>query len=289
MNKSNLVEIDSQETIILSDIEKESAILLSVLQLIKSMVNHSMLCIGEGEEGFTIRPNESHNAVLFNIFLVDFLSSIKSTTFGHFENHIAALKHISANPHFDNQNSIKHLIDTIETFDKWISYEATFEGLWLPSIGEHLSLKMKRSEFIIICGDISKHNQLRLSKTAERIFKIIKKTSPNLNLSDAITMIDDFYEWFHQDIFYYHLTKICELLNNIAWGIQNYLSPEFHRSYTINQKQSRIMHAEVYFYKIPKEVTNELGEYFYWGLMNEIRAKPIIKPFKTSRYLEGRH
>src|SRR5215218_1142153 len=44
---------------------------------------------------------------------------------------------------------------------------------------------------------------------------------------DALLALADFYEKFHTDILNYHASTIAEFLNNIRWGIYEYLQPEF--------------------------------------------------------------
>lgn len=148
---------------------------------------------------------------------------------------------------------------------------------------------MKREEFLYICGNISKHNHLRLSSVAKKILRILKKSTPDIGLENAFSTINEFYEWFYDGVFHYHLSKISELLNNIDWGIQNYLLYEFYRSYTVDPEKSRQLGIEYYFFKYPQNVDSDLGKIYYWELMNEIRDKPYIKKFEASKYLQGRY
>ena len=41
--------------------------------------------------------------------------------------------------------------------------------------------------------------------------------------------IENFFEWFFDNIFLYHSSQIAEFLNNIRWAIFRYLQPEFAR------------------------------------------------------------
>lgn len=271
-----------------SDIEKEICLLLSCRKSIKSMVNRAMLCIGESPDGFTIRPNDSHNAELFNILLVDFISPV-NPSFGKADSIHAALSRICDAPNFDHNNSISELKEAVIAFSEWLNYEAKFEKIWLPSIEKEMSITMRREEFIRICGNISKHSPLRLSKISKRIFDILQKDEPALDIEDAFSVIEEFYEWFHRDVFYYHLTKISELLNNIGWGIQTYLASEYSQSYTIDQEKTKKygMGSDIYYFEYPSAVKNKLGKYYYWDLMNEIRVGMYIKKFSTNKSLEG--
>jgi len=286
----------SQGEILILSIEMEICILLSARQSINSIVNRSVLSIeGDMQNSVTIRPTSMEAAALVSILLVDFISRIEPP-FGieppceNFRSHVEALKQICEHPHFNFNESIFDLKNAVKVFDEWLLYEATFEKVWLPSaVDEELQLKMKREEFLRICGDISKHSTLRLSRTAKRILEVLQRSNSNISLHDAFSGMEDFYRWFHNDVFHYHLTKICEMLNNISWGIQAYLTDEYNRSYTVDLEKSRERRITCNSFQYPTEVKSQLGKYFYWGLMNEIRAKPYIEKFKASKYTVGRY
>lgn len=292
MSASNRLanEKKALDEIKLSEVEKEISILLSARQMIKSMVNKSMLSIGgDAENGLTIRPSTMEAAALFNSLLVDFISPIHPP-FGNYRSHIDALKDICNNPHFNFNKSTGELRGAISSFDEWLSHEVTFEKVWLPSASnEELQLKMSREDFLRICGDVSKHSTLRLYRTATRILSVLQRSNRDISLSDAFSGMEDFYNWFHNDVFHYHLTKICEMLNNIAWGVQTYLADEYRRSYTVDPKKSLNSQLTHYSFQYPSEVKTPLGKYYYWELMNEIRAKPYIAKFKAYKYAEGRY
>ena len=149
-----------------------------------------------------------------------------------------------------------------------------------------MDIKISCDKYLRICGDISKHKFLRLNKTAEKLQVVINNSGGDITLSDAYRTMDYFYEWFHQDFFHLHLTVIAQMINDVAWAIYFYLSPEFTRSYTRDDKKSEKMNAEIYFYTYPADVTTDLGRHFYWDLMNEIRAKPYVQPFVTATYFK---
>jgi len=277
-----------KDEIELSDIEKEISILLAAIQSIKSMVNREVLMFSNDFNSMEIKPNTLSSSTLFSILLVDFISP-PNNTFSKARSYLDALSQICQNPNFNHNNTLPALRNAVEEFDSWLSHEAHFENIWLPSINKELNLSMKREDLIYICGNISKHNQLRLDRVVGRILKILQKEEPNLKTAETFPVINDFYEWFHTDIFHYHLTKICEHLNNIIWGIQAYLMPEFNRSYTVKEAMSKKSGIEVYEYQYPKNVISTLGQFYYWELMNEIRAKPYINRFQTSKYLQGRY
>ena len=273
---------------IVNDTEKEVALLLAAQKLIKGMVNHSMLALSDDYAELWVKPQSMESAELFNILLVDFISPLGQPYAGGLTM-LSGLREICSDPHFNVGNSIQSLLLAVEELDTWLNYEATFNKIWLPSIDRELSLVMARKEFIYNCGNIAKHNTFRLTAVAKKLLSILQRSDPSTILKDAYLAIDDFYQWFHRDIFLYHLTKLSQMLNNIAWGIQDYLTPEYIRSYTIDNKASEKMHATMYRFDYPAEITTEMGKVYYWDLMNEIRAKPYIPKFGVPEVLSHRY
>lgn len=96
--------------------------------------------------------------------------------------------------------------------------------------------------------------------------------------------LNEFYERFHGDILNYHGSTIVEFLNNIRWGMHEYLQPEFSRSIVYDTDDSL-----KYSYTYPPDVNGDFTKSTYWDLMNVIRSGPIIKRFKASRWLQLRY
>jgi CRISPR/Cas system endoribonuclease Cas6 (RAMP superfamily) len=157
--------------------------------------------------------------------------------------------------------------------------------IWLPSIELETNLSIKRIEFIKICGNISKHNFSRLSGVVCELIEIFKRNNINLKDEDALLILGEFYEWFHTSIFNYHSSAIAEFLNNIRWGIHDYLKPEFHQSIVYENNE----HPRRYRFTYPNEVKNNFAKACYWDLMNEVRSSPYIEKFQVTRFLKMRY
>ena len=69
---------------------------------------------------------------------------------------------------------------------------------------------------------------------------------------------------------------IAEFLNNLRWGIYNYVRPEFERSF------ERVDPEPMYRFKYPAGVANPLAQQMYWGLMNMARSQPYFPKFTVS-------
>ena len=171
----------------------------------------------------------------------------------------------------------------LEDFSVWLEGEAVVEKVWLPSINLELDIKVSRLQFIKICGDIAKHNFLRLSQNVERLRKLIGTNGHAITEGQAYLALPDFYEWFHRDIFAYHASAIAEHLNNLRLGIYGYLEPEYASAYY--EPGPPMM----YRYDIPPTIYEPLAKEMYWELMNMVRGRPWMPSFEVSEYVKMRY
>ena len=100
--------------------------------------------------------------------------------------------------------------------------------------------------------------------------------------------LPEFYERFPNDILSYHASTLCEHLNNIRWGINKYLKPEFDRSIHYFDKQYP-GDIKRYEFRVPKAITSQYAQTCYWNLMNYVRTGPYMKKFVVSSYLKKRY
>ena len=77
-----------------------------------------------------------------------------------------------------------------------------------------------------------KHNFARLTITAGKLAGILKRAGTDLTEIETLPVLDDFYTQFHENVFNYHGGMIAQLLNNVRWGIHEYLQPQYLRAYT---------------------------------------------------------
>ena len=213
----------------ISNIEQEVIILKAVKELIDSMVNYEMMSLVGNDPNSSILFNSSTHQKFFNIVLVDFLSRtdrnapIKQTSY------LSAMKDVSEGPSFNVGDSIKPLREATLRFIAWLEQEVKVD-VWLPSIETQTMLNISRISFLKMCGNISKHNFLRSVGVAEELRKTLAENGVSVTMEDSLLMLADFYERFHTDILNYHSSTIAEFLNNIRWGIYEYMQPEFRRS-----------------------------------------------------------
>lgn len=265
-------------------IEKEVISLEAANESINSMVNYQFIRLSEGDGGAQAIFKTSIHQRLFNIILLDFLSKSSGTITGKNISCLDALAEICEGPNFNQQNSVRSLKRAVEAFKKWLGRETKEKG-WYPSISREAKLKVQRQEFITICGDIAKHNFSRLSRRADHIKNVFLRSGIELSDDDKLLVLDEFYEKYHDDIFAYHGSHLVEQLNNIRWGMQQYLLPEFKKSIVFYEGGT----SPRYKFTCPSDINAQFAKHCYSALMNGVRATPFIKRFKTYKILKKRY
>jgi hypothetical protein len=261
-------------------VEKEVVILKAVKELIDSAVNCEVMdLLGNDPDSNVLFKSMTHQK-FFNIVLVDLLSCTDKQ--GPIEqiSYLGGLREIANSPCFDVNNSAEALRESVDQFRNWLE-EVVRVDIWLPSIERQATLTVSRLSFIKMCGNISKHNYLRALGVAEELRSILNKCNIAIDINDSLLALSDFYERFHTDILNYHASTIAEFLNNIRWGIYEYLQPEFRRSIVYDGGTPPMYH-----YTYPNGVNSSFAKTCYWDLMNEIRSKPYMPKFKVNHVLK---
>lgn len=267
----------------LSDIEEEVILLKAIKEFIDSMVNFEVLDLLGNDPDCNILFKSITHQRFFNIILVDFLSRTDKKAFIKQTSYLGALKKISKNPNFDVDNSVTSLGEAAHEFVDWLEKKVEVHAR-LPSIDTETTLKLSRKTFLKMCGDISKHNFLRAIGVAEELREVLSESGISIELDDALSALPDFYEIFHTDIFNYHASTIAQFLNDIRWGIYEYLQPEYQRSIVRDSSNPLI-----YRYTYPKGVTAKFAQWCYWEIMNEVRTHPYVRRFQVTKYLKLRY
>ncbi|MCK9502371.1 MAG: hypothetical protein PHX57_11830 [Desulfobulbaceae bacterium] len=266
-----------------TDIEKEIIFLKAIQELIDEMVNYEVLQVTIKDPDSSVMFKTLTHQKFFNIILVDFLSQSDKHVMGESLSYLGAIRQICATPHFNISNSIRSLAEACQEFSEWLEQEIKVE-IWLPTTEIETTLSIKRVDFLKMCGNISKHNFSRLSGVVRELREVFKRNGIEVGFQEALLILDEFYERFHDDILNYHGSTLAEFLNNIRWGIHKYLEPEFSKSITYDKIDST-----KYQYTYPVNVTGKFPRNMYWELMNKIRSGPFVKQFKVTRYLKLRY
>jgi transcriptional regulator with XRE-family HTH domain len=257
--------------------EKEVLFLLAIIEMIDSMVNKANLNFYKSDSGTDVqfKPEIQH---YFYILLVDFLSKSNKKVLGEQLSYLRALENICISPHFNIDDSIKNLSIAVNNFTNWLEEEVVIQRLWLPTVEIEIDLSIKRKEIFYICGNIFKHNFSRLNVVADILKKIFNRNNKDVTFEDSLLMFDDLYEWFIDHELFWFCNIISEFLNNIRWGIHEYLLPEFHQS--INYYYNENLNMQCYKYTYPNEIKSKFTKHCYWELMNKVRSKPYIQKFQ---------
>jgi len=266
-----------------SGIEQEVIILRAVTDLIDSMVNFAVLSLLGNDSDSNIRFESSTHQGFFNIILVDFLSCTDEEGLSKKTSYLGGLREIVNNPCFDENNSVHNLKVATQVFKDWLEQEVEVD-VWLPSIDKEAKLNISRFDFLKMTGNISKHNYLRAISVAKKLKRILSESGITVDINEALLALDEFYERFHTDILNYHSSTIAEFLNNIRWGIYEYMQPEFNRSIVWEGGA-----PPKYHYTYPEEIESKFAKAYYWDLMNWVRNKPCMRKFKVTKWLKLRY
>jgi hypothetical protein len=268
--------------------EKEVLVLKAAMESINSMINYSMVDLFHKDPESSVIFKTAEHQKYFNILLLDFLHS---RIFNIGTNCIKSLQIILITPRY-NQN-MEPLKNAVYRFEEWLNQEVEFEKdgeirrLWFPSIDQNIALKITRKEFIEICGNISKHNMLGLNRQAKLIQEIFKRNEVSMQLTDAFLIMEEFYDQFHNDLFNYHGSAIAEFLNNIRWGIYEYLQPLYKKS--LQTYWNEHLQLNSYRYIFPDDIKDSYIQNVFWDLMNDVRSKPYMPRFVVTQYLKMRY
>lgn len=263
-----------------TDIEEEVVFLKAVHDLIGSMVNYEVLSVVGTDPDSNILFRTMTHQRFFNITLVDFLSMTDKAAPTRRKSYLGALRAIAVSPHFDVRGSVWALREACEEFAAWLNQEVEID-IWMHSINADVTLKLTRLAFLKMCGDISKHNFLRAVGVAKELQQLLEASGRFTTVEEALLALPDFDQRFHSDILNYHASTIAEFLNNIRWGIYEYLKPEYDGSVVWDPNDST-----KYRFTYPAGVTSEFAKQCYWDLMNEMRQPPYMPRFKVTRYLK---
>ena len=170
---------------------------------------------------------------------------------------------------------------SIENFRNWLN--GTFsDKIRFISIDKEYNIILDRYSLIYLCANYSKHTVSSLSSVCKIFMDKINIQGQIVEENDTFYLIKEFFENYNEKVLLYHSSVVAQYLNDIRWGIQNYLAKEYEES--IQYKE----HGR-YEYTMPKNITGNIDQYIYWELMNEIRQKPYIDKFNVNTYLRKRY
>jgi hypothetical protein len=283
----------SMETKQYSDLEREVIILAAVWDLIGSMVHYGHFETTDKVNEIVLPFKTQECSRLFIIILADFLSRPRPGTFGlkHrkgedslAQTYLGYLEDVTVAPHFKGDTAL--LVNSVHSFAEWLDGHIMVDGVWLPSIERNGPLDVQRMTYLKICGTISKHGFTRLGNIVEKLRKVLSENDTEIDDGQSYLIIPEFQEWFRDNIFLANSTRIACFLNEIRWGIFEYLRTEFERAY---RPTGKMQEPQMYEYDIPAEITDRLVQSIYWDLMNEIRSRPYFPRFSADPSLDKKY
>lgn len=263
--------------------ENEAVFLDATVRLIDTMLSPEVVKVQRSAEGAVASFPSAINLRYFNIILVDFLSQTDRKAPVLPSSYLGALDAIIAAPVFSSGNSGDELRLATDSFREWLNREVAIE-VWLPSIPVETTLHMSRLRFLIMAGNISKHDMLRAVGVASELQASLAKAGHSVPLDGSLLALGDFFERYHTDLLAYHASTIAEFLNNIRWGIHDYLQPEFVRS-LVWDTNDPIRYRFTY----PDGLSHPFARECYWNLMNEMRHPPQHPRFAVPHYFKLRY
>lgn len=267
----------------LAPIEREAIVLQVIVETIHAMVNYEMLNFSSGHEQIQVTPKSTSQCAMFNVLLADMLEPVDPELLGVKGNLLEALVAVAQSPQLGKGDAARRLQATTKVLTDWLEQEIEV-CVWFPSIdAEFPQLRLRRRDFVSICGNISKHNVSRLTRNAKRLAKLLSKDGVTVQWVDALVALDDFQQRFHDDILVYHTTTIAELLNNLRWAIHEYLVAEFERAYIPPSAEE----DPRYSFKYPPGLESPYAKLRYWDVMNSVRAQPQVPRFTGNPNLKG--
>jgi hypothetical protein len=275
-----------------SALDREIITLAAVWDLIGSMVHYGHFMNNHKTENAELKFDSREASKLFLIILADFLSLPRKGVLGLNKpiaegamgtTYLGLLQRVVDEPKFAGDNSL--LASSTRDFAKWLDGFVTVENVWLPSIERNGALRVKRMMYLKICGTASKHGFTRLDDIVKKICTLLAENGTNIDDGQGYLVIPEFQEWFQDNIFISSSTLIAWHLNEIRWGIYQYLSNEFQRSCTPTVPIGAGQY--LYEYDVPTEVTRPLVRSMYWDLMNHVRSPPYFPRFTVSHFFRN--
>jgi hypothetical protein len=207
-----------------SMIEQEIVALRAAWDMIDGMVNMEMFVKHPSPTDSHIMFKTMTHSPMFNVLLGDFLSQPADGAFDlkahptkdktHRNTYLAYLLNVCDNPRLNSDSAT--LRGPVQAFADWLDIDCVVPDLWLPSISGKLDMRIKRISFLKICGDIAKHNFSRLRYNVKQLMEIFAANSLIIDEGKAFSVLPDFYENFHRNVFLYHSSTIAEIL--ITYG-----------------------------------------------------------------------
>lgn len=111
---------------------------------------------------------------------------------------------------------------------------------------------------------------------------MLKDHGHDVPLAQIPLALGDFTEHLSEHFFVYYGTWLAQLVNDVRWGIQEYLLPTYRAAYRCTPE----VDEGAYRFKFPELIKDGVARSWFWRLMNYVRSEPYIKKFSASEYMK---
>lgn len=267
----------------MNNAEQETVGLCIALEAIDDIVNHALLEIRDssfpGEA--TVYFKERVHQQMFLVRLLDFSKEpgTKSVT-GVAGSCLDVLEEACKTQSFNVGDSVAGLAGAVTALQDWLSATSSL-NMWIPTLNIDAHLSVPRSQLVFILGNHVKHNLARLTRVSKELSALLVATGYSVKPEQVPLALDDIREHLQENYFVYYGTWLTELINNVRWGIHDYLLPAFSTAFT------RFPGDDIrYEYRYPAVITDAVAREWFWRLMNHVRRLPCVRRFVGSQELK---
>lgn len=210
----------------------------------------------------------------FGLPLIDKTDSGLSRTILHY------LSQICKKPELIEDASL--LSGQVDDLLLWLNGNFETDKIHFPSLSLSTTLCLPRYEYILLFGNILKHNVLRLSSCRKLLKNVLKSNkheydNHEINLA-MFDLMDGLFEYSCP--WPYHSNQIAERLNNLRWEIYCQACSVYSKSYrVVGEFEGHERHG----YDIPQQVSDPTAQLMFRSLMLRVRRCPRCKVFKISK------
>ena len=267
--------------------EQDAIALQTAYDQIAGMVNRALFDFRVQEDGTIVVFKDNVHKEHFFVLLTEFLASVddksvlpQGTTL------LDALDAVCDDPRLPYGGSVDPLQESVAALRKWLDQSLEFE-IHLPSLNldSEIWLPINMREAAIIYGNTCKHSILHLDVVSQRMRKALRKAGQQVTLEHMSPVLDDFSEWFGDDLWLFYISNLARLLNDVRIGIFEYAHPEYTKS--IGPFNASNPEDVRYKYDIPGDLVDARATAAYWNLMNFVRAGNSLHTFSVPDFLRG--
>ncbi|WP_114240051.1 hypothetical protein [Dyella sp. C9] len=260
-------------------LEQECVRLCVAMEAVDDIVNHLLLTLVDSSHssiGGEVHFKTSAHRDLFLIRAQDFVHEQGDISlFGEQASCLKILSVVASTPQLGGD--VDALDSAVKNLDAWLSAKVKIR-LWLSSLDIDASIFVQRDLLLRISANQSKHNVSRLTRICNTISESLKLNGYTVDERMIPFALDDLQGHLSENFFVYYASWLAELINEVRWGLQEYLAPEFRRSYLLVEDAG----DGRYRYQYPSSIEDDVAKRWYWRLMNHVRSGPFLRRFETS-------